>query len=510
MATITVPNRPFSSELITGLALPDGVFETTLGAQRINAHFKNQGFAALSNVNVYVESVSDPGIVITPQTYPISSLANNASRLLFWQADFSMATPGAHRISFIAEDASGRTRVIKKIFVTRVTFDPGTKTFSAQTPEGTMQVRFRNFIGTKNVCCHRKPGRDRETNEKRQKSFLDVLRNFASHDPDFQLCLRPYLLKDLEIVTTPNPPYSGQFGDLPFQDPWWKILLCIIALLLLVAAAIAEAVDGSGEVSTTGGPGGSESPSGDCCGLAPSGGGTSYVAAGLVAAAAGVATAAGFSDVRDPFRRGQDNTEPAGGEITTAEHLVASLSYPEPVRLGRPFAVKAEWKYTRQTTGASYDFAVSETNNNIHVLSKYEIQASDVVRLYKEEPFIVRAQFFGPDDRLFRGEELFVQCLLIGPAGEYRRFVLQDDGIFPDEKPGDGIYTGMYFFERERNPRGIWTYFVIAQDINSAQPDMSPEEAAQIIGGMVLTHQLTISFSGGICPLVPDGHVNVI
>lgn len=123
---------------------------------------------------------------------------------------------------------------------------------------------------------------------------------------------------------------------------------------------------------------------------------------------------------------------------------------------------------------------------------------------------IVRAQFFGPDDRLFRGEELFVQCLLIGPAGEYRRFLLQDDGIFPDEKPSDGLYTGMYFFEREHNPRGIWTYFVIAQDINSAQPDMSPEEAAQIIGGMVLTHQLTISFSGRICPLVPDGHVNVI
>jgi len=46
--------------------------------------------------------------------------------------------------------------------------------------------------------------------------------------------------------------------------------------------------------------------------------------------------------------------------------------------------------------------------------------------------------------------------------------------------------------------------------VNNAQPDMSPEEAAQIIGGMILTHQLTVSFEGGTCPLVPDGDVHVI
>jgi hypothetical protein len=51
---------------------------------------------------------------------------------------------------------------------------------------------------------------------------------------------------------------------------------------------------------------------------------------------------------------------------------------------------------------------------------------------------------------------------------------------------------------------------LIAQDFNTAQPNMDPDEAAQIIGGMVLTHQLTINLGGGTCPLVPDGHVNVI
>lgn len=88
---------------------------------------------------------------------------------------------------------------------------------------------------------------------------------------------------------------------------------------------------------------------------------------------------------------------------------------------------------------------------------------------------------------------------------------MQDDGMATsaDKIANDGIYTGRHFFSAPDN--GMWTYFVIAQDINTAQPNMKPEEAAQIIGGMVLTNQLTITFNGDDeCPLVPDGHVNVI
>src|SRR6202040_1272817 len=90
----------------------------------------------------------------------------------------------------------------------------------------------------------------------------------------------------------------------------------------------------------------------------------------LIASAGASGIAAGWSDVRDPFRRGQDNTVPAAGELTTAEHVDMSISYPEPVALGKPFAVGAKWKYTRMTTGSSYSFSVSETHNNVHVLSR--------------------------------------------------------------------------------------------------------------------------------------------
>ena len=250
-----------------------------------------------------------------------------------------------------------------------------------------------------------------------------------------------YLLHDVGIVITPNPAFSGQYGDLPFQDPWWKIVLCIIAVLLLIGAAIAEATGGSGSVEVSAGNTDTGSPNGDCCGVRAGGGGTSYVAAGLVAAAAAVATAAALSDIRDPIRRGQDNTVPASGEMTIGERLDAVITYVESVALGRPFKVQADWTYTRVTTGNAYTYSVSEINQNQHVLSQYNITAPDIVHLYQGDPWVVEAAFFDENGKQLHGGDLFVQCILVAPHGEYFNIVLQDDGISPDTSPDDGTYT---------------------------------------------------------------------
>ena len=221
-----------------------------------------------------------------------------------------------------------------------------------------------------------------------------------------------------------------------------------------------------------------------------------------------MATAAACSDARDPFRRGEDNTIPAPGELTTGEKLHLVIDYLEPVAPGKPFLIGAKWEYTRITTGKTYTYAVDEKNNNVHVLSKYVITAPDVVHTYKKEFWTVTGEFYDQDGNKMTGDQLFVQCFLFGPNGELSSFVMQDDGNYPDEKPSDGVYTGgRYFNSREK---GLWTFCVVAQDINNAQSNLTPEEQAQIIGGMVLTNQLTISFNGGECPLVPDGDVNVI
>ena len=206
--------------------------------------------------------------------------------------------------------------------MTQVSFNTATKEFSAVTPEGVMTVSFDTiFRPSKRGCCPPRPpkqdfptGFNNNRKDKRQSkdqpNIIEILGETAQRgtfDRDFKLCSPYYLPGKLHLNIVPTPPFSGQFGDLPFQDPWWKILLAIIAALLLLAAAIAEAVDGSGDLTTTG-TGTATDVDGDgipdeCCdvGVTASRGGTSYIAAGLLAAAATVATIAELLMKSIPF-----------------------------------------------------------------------------------------------------------------------------------------------------------------------------------------------------------------
>jgi len=523
-----IKNRPFATEPITGMMLPDGVFAAGIGKENINAHFENTG-ADETDVQIYLESVSNPNIVVTPATFYVGTAEQSASHLFAWEADFSTAPAGKHFVSFIVQTSGGHQRIIQKIFVAKLGYDPGTQAFTAQVPEGVLSVQFLSMVGPGKPCGRCRPcddckcacdgpngapgaatGRANSQAQAAPENVLQYLTDeLSSRNPNFNFCLPGYLIDSVHASVNPTPPFAGQYGDLPFQDPWWKLILCLIALLLLIAAAIAEAVGGSGSITVNGGSDGSDGSTPNCCGVSASGGGSSTVAAALVAAAATVATIAGATDVRDPFRMGQDHTAPAStSEKTIQEDLDMTFKYSDPVQPGKPFKVGIDWKYVRTTDVAVYKYQDSGLNANIHTLSKYVINAPDVVRAYKREPFIVKAQFYDATNKLFKGNQLFVQCYLIGPAGQFRRFILEDNGQFPDDKANDGTYTGRYQFTIE--DKGIWTYFVLAQDVNTANPNLDPEQAAQIIGGMLLTGQITIGFEGGTCPLVPDGHVNVI
>jgi len=230
MIPVAIPNRPFATDVITGLQLPDGIFEATLGKQRINAHLKNIGAAAINNAQVYIEGVSHPGLIVTPATHVVPSLGAGVARLLGWEADFSAVPPGEHHVSFVAEGAGGdRTRVIKKIFVTRVQFDPVTATFSAPTPQGIVTIQFADLIKPKEGCCGRRSKVSRR--DRKVSQFpANLSRLFGRHDPDFEFCPPGYLPHQMDVTVTSTPPFAGQYGDLPYQDPWWKVVFCIIAV----------------------------------------------------------------------------------------------------------------------------------------------------------------------------------------------------------------------------------------------------------------------------------------
>lgn len=89
---------------------------------------------------------------------------------------------------------------------------------------------------------------------------------------------------------------------------------------------------------------------------------------GLYGGAAAAAVAAAASDVRDPTRRGQDNTPTNPGELTTSEAVVVGIEYPQVPLPGVAFETKVNWQYKRQTTQGIRTYQVDETRINTQFL----------------------------------------------------------------------------------------------------------------------------------------------
>ena len=65
------------------------------------------------------------------------------------------------------------------------------------------------------------------------------------HPSDGRFCYDPFFAfpTKFSYKVIPRAPFPGQYGPIPFDDPWWKVLLPIIAIILLIAAALSEASD---------------------------------------------------------------------------------------------------------------------------------------------------------------------------------------------------------------------------------------------------------------------------
>ena len=192
--------------------------------------------------------------------------------------------------------------------------------------------------------------------------------------------------------------------------------------------------------------------------------------------------------------------------MTIGERLDAVITDAQIGCAGPRFKVQADWTYTRVTTGNAYTCTVSEINQNQHVLSQYNITAPDIVHLYQGDPWVVEAAFFDENGKQLHGGDLFVQCILVAPHGEYFNIVLQDDGISPDTSPDDGTYTGkLTFGVCEDRSRGILAVLRDRSGYQHRAADMDQEEAAQIIGGLVRTHYLRSTSMAALARWSPTG-----
>jgi hypothetical protein len=504
---MAVRTRPFAVEPVTGVMLPDGIFDNALYRLQISAHYTNTGTADLHNVTLYLESVADPGVALTAQTFTFDVVPAGASVLVAWSGNFQSASPGKPLVSFVARaDGFTSTRSIQQIFITQTRYDDLAQKWVCTIPEGRLEITSIEAI---------KPGADWwPVNEDGKCSGYPGRPPYPG--PDVPTGLR--------MSWHPNPPFAGQFGDLPFSDPWWKIIAVIVAALAAIVGIIAAALGGGTfEPGVKGkyddGPGG---PTVQCC--TPDPGGTltnnTTTVAGVCGVICSLAIAVACSDAADPVYRGEQNTQPADGELTVAETVEARWEYLDAPNAGVPYRTHVKWRYERSTTAASYSYEVDEEQTNIHVVDHVELDTPATVsgpdgRLW------AHARFQRPDGTFYTGPQLYTFCFFRspGPDGLYFRESLLDDGRGPDEHAGDGTYSAAldlklaqrYLAKVGGEVEGLWRVYVYAQEVNLTEPGTAPVVAAQTVGGNFVASAVSLTFDPSLpCPLKAQATIQVV
>lgn len=495
---LQVLTRPFAIEPVTNIMLPDGIFDNAIYNLRIAAHFTNTSSSALTNVTIYLESVGDPGIVTVARTFFFASIPAGAAVLVKWDANFQFATPGKRLVSFVARaDGFTSRRSIQQIFVSETRFDSTTNTYTCTVEEGTLQVsHFQGHVPDKTWGGPTGDGKE------------------CRCPPPFG----PNVPTGLTMVWKANPAYAGTHGELPFSDPWWKILAIIIAIVAALVAIIAAALGAGKAKFSVGGTFEETDPSVKCC--TPKGaasGKPEFTVAGVASAIASGAIAVACSDLADPFWRGQEATPPAKDELTVGERVVAKWSLPEAPNAGKAYPTDVNWTYQRFTTGATYSYSVTETQTNVHVAGDIEMDTPAVIHAFK--PLWVRAKFQKKEGGHFKGTDLYAFVLFQAPEGLFFVEPLTDDGLGFDPGANDSVYAGSLDLERARrfllqqnqDVYGVWRVFVFAQDVNLTKPGTPPEIAAQHIGGFFIASAIEIAFDPTLpCPLKAQAAITVV
>jgi hypothetical protein len=137
---------------------------------------------------------------------------------------------GRGQFSFVARaDGFSTRRTIQQIFVSQTRFDSATNTYTCRVAEGTLQV---SHLQGRASSGGQSTGDGKECR-----------------------CPAPFgpiVPTGLTMVWTANPAYAGTHGDLPFSDPWWKILAIIVAIVAALVAIIAAAL-GAGKANFSAG-----------------------------------------------------------------------------------------------------------------------------------------------------------------------------------------------------------------------------------------------------------------
>jgi hypothetical protein len=295
---IRVPIRPYALRTDDMQMMPDGIFDTAVGTYYMGVRVENtwgSDFTAGTHwIGITPASragLAGAGVVILDAWTPaeleslgqtlnpggnhivLPALARHQVHTIYFKLDCSRARARKYEIEFecveasMLDPASPRRRAAAKIFVSRSTFDTATGRLNIDCPEGRLSLRITRFAAPiEYVLRKRKRIGRRPLPSKECKDALQKLRELLASCQEIDcselrrlfVCLcegdggyraGPFIYPDIPLwpmefeYTVEGVPFTGTTGPIPFQDPWWKLLLVIVAFILSIAAALSDASD---------------------------------------------------------------------------------------------------------------------------------------------------------------------------------------------------------------------------------------------------------------------------
>lgn len=299
-----VPYRPYAVRVADLGQMPDGTFETTLGRYYMGVKARNEW--GLAYPEGYALDISDAsradlatrGIEVIDDWDPaelaalgqeqlgrglrLAPLAPGNSRTVYFKVDVSGASPRKHPVEFVCLNTGGMhdpdhpaRRITKRIHVSRTTVDAFHGRVVSEAPQGTLRMNLGQVVY--DPVGMRRARRVRGDDAEQPGTHdLDELRRWlrallagepvdvcAVHRTLWCRCVcgdrdgtgGPRITYDPFYVfhtafgatLTPGTPYAGPHGPLLFDDPFWKLLLAIIAWILAAIGGAEEAAQSAYE-----------------------------------------------------------------------------------------------------------------------------------------------------------------------------------------------------------------------------------------------------------------------
>lgn len=480
---IAITNRPFSIEPFTSIMLPDGIFDSAIQTLDIAFYVTNTTDFPLrfcwvrpdNHIQVEWTYLGNPFV-------HLGALRPGESKLVRWKAIFSKCSPGKKivGIEFGAQIewdqlGGGFDGFLRRtIFVSKTTKDETTGVYTCEVPEGAMHLKFL------------------------RKSFGPGWEVTEPSDDGLQTISVPPagIIHAFNASVTPRP---GQEEAIPFADPWWKVVACIIAVIAAIAAIIAaKEGEGTASIGVSGDYGSETDPDVNWCAPDPTKHPDWKNIAGCLSVLATTAARVAMMDERDPIQKGRDANPFDPADPRRLEQLRATIDPPAVIAAGEEMQVPINWDYqSTKQSGSRETTTVTEIGVSDNIARNVAIDHSIDVKLY--ELLWVEIYLEDKVGNPFAGDAIFAHVNFIAPNRQFFKIPL----VNVHRKTHDTLPRG--FFQAWISTEvlagrlgaeaviGKWHMEIYVQNLNAAQPGMDPFEAATYVGGDYLMAPIALS-----------------